>query len=535
MVDEDEGRLNIAALRYRMIAEAAECPDGGVSAAIEAAARRSYAGPVGLELVEVTPRTLWRWLAAYHDGGLLALRPKARKDRGQLRAFPPEVLEKAANLRRENEDRPTKTIIDILERTQELDKGELARSTLDRHLDKLGLSRIRLHRLGKTTYKKILTTAPFELVVADFHHGPYVRVGDEDEARRSLLLVFIDHFSRYVPEGRYYLHEDFAALRFGFRHLLLDFGCFGLLYIDNGPSFQTTRFHAACSHKAIDIQVTHSKPYVSEGRGVVERFNRTIKEQFETEVKARDELLTLGELNAYFEAWLAERYHSDVHSETGETPRDRFTGTPARLRTAPDLGLIDELLRLRYRRKVHKKWSTVAADNIRYVVDTALRGRRVQVLHDPFEPDYVLIEYDGHIVQRALPQQAGAAPPELPKTPATKGEKIDYLELLRVSYEKRTQAELRALDLRPAEASPELPLVELVALVEACRGARLTDRERTEVAALFRKLQPIDPEAARSTFDGIRRRLGAALHLRIYLDEFQTTLVRQRTRKDPKT
>ncbi len=534
MVDEDERRLNIAALRYRMIAEAAECPDGGVSAAIEAAARRSYAGPVGLELVEVTPRTMWRWLAAYHDGGLLALRPKARKDRGQLRAFSPEVLEKAAHLRRENEDRPTKTIIDILERTHEVDKGELARSTLDRHLDKLGLSRIRLHRLGKTTYKKILTTAPFELVVADFHHGPYVRVGDDDEARRSLLLVFIDHFSRYVPEGRYYLHEDFAALRFGFRHLLLDFGCFVRLYIDNGPSFQTPRFHAACSHKAIDIQVVHSKPYVSEGRGVVERYNRTIKNQFENEVKARDELLTLGELNAYFEAWLSERYHSDVHSETGETPRDRFAGTPARLRTAPDLGLIDELLRLRYRRTVHKKWSTVQVDGLRYTVDPALRGRRLYVLHDPFDPACVLIEYDGRIVQRAMPQEAGQAPLELSKTPATKGQRTDYLALLRESYEKRTQAELSALDLRPAAALPELPLVELVALVEACRGGRITDRERAEVAALFRKLQPIDPEAARSTFGGIRRRLGTALHLRVYLDAFQATLVRQRAKTGEK-
>ncbi len=535
MVDENERRLNIAARRYRVIAEAAESSGGDVSAALERAARRSYSHPDGLELIDVTPRTLWRWLAAYRDGGLLALQPKVRNDRGRLRAFSPDVLEEAARLRRENEDRPTKTIIDILERTHEVDKGGLARSTLDRHFDKMGLSRLRLHRLGKTTYKKILTEAPFELVVADFHHGPYVRVGDGDEARRALLLAFIDHYSRYVPEGRYYLHEDFAALRFGFRHLLLNCGCFVRLYIDNGSSFQTSRFHAACSHKAVDIQVVHSKAYVSEGRGVVERYNRTVKNQFETEVKARDELPTLGELNAYFEAWLAERYHSDTHSETGEAPRDRFIDTPARLRAAPDLGLIDELLRLRYQRTVHKKWSTVQVDDVRYTVDPALRGRRLHVLHDPFEPAYVLIEYDGRIVQRALPQKAGEAPPEPPKTHATKGRKTDYLALLRESYEERIQAELTALDLRPAAAPPELTLVELVALVEGCRGARLTDRERAEVAALFRKLQPIDPEAARAAFDGIRRRLGTALHLRVYLDAFRTALVRQRTRKDAKT
>lgn len=535
MVDENERRLKIAALRYRMIAEAVESSGERVSAAIEEAASHSYPDPEGGELIEVTPRTLWRFLAAYREGGLLALQPKVRKDRGQLRAISSEVLEEAARLRRENENRPTKTIIDILERTHKVDKGGLSRSTLDRHLDKMGLSRFRLHRLGKTTYKKILTEAPFELVVADFHHGPYVLVNDNGQARRALLLVFIDHFSRYVPEGRYYLHEDFAALRFGFRHLLLDFGSFVLLYIDNGPSFQTLRFHAACSHKSLDIKVVHSKAYVSEGRGVVERFNRTIKEQFEDEVKARDELPTLNELNAFFEAWLQERYHSDVHSETGQTPRERFVSTPSKLRAAPDLALIDELLRLRYRRTVHKKWSTVEVDGVRYVVDPALRGRRLHVLYDPFDPAYVLIEYDGRIVQRALPQRPGQQPPELPAPPAAKGPKTDYLALLRDDYEKRAQAELRALDLRPDDASPELPLIELVALIEGCRGAQLNDREHSEVAALFRKLRPIDPDAARRVFDGIRRKLGTALHLRVYLDAFQTALVRLRTKKGETT
>jgi len=528
MIDEEERRLKIAALRYRVIAEAAE-NQSGVVAAIEQAASRSYPG-LGLDLVEVTPRTLWRWLEAYRDGGLLALCPKARKDHGQLRAFSPEVLERAALLRRENEQRPTKTIIDILERTKVVDKGELARSTLDRHLDQMGLSRIRLHRLGKTTYKQIRTDAPFELIVGDFHHGPYVRVGEDERASRALLLAFIDHFSRYVPEGRYYLHEDFAALRFSFRHLLLSHGCFERLYLDNGPSFQASRFHAACSHKTVDIQLVHSKAYVSEGRGVIERFNRTIKDQFESEVKARDELLNLNELNAYFEAWLSERYHRDVHSETGEAPVDRFIGTPARLRTAPELALVEELLRLRCRRTVHKKWGTVAIDGIRYVVDPAMRGRRVYALYDPCDLAYVLIEYDGRIIQRALPQKPGEAPPELPKTSAAKGTKTDYLAILRTDHEKRTQVELSALKLRTDTEQPELPLVDLFALVEGCRGTRLPDRDRIEVAALFRKLQPIDPEVARTAFDSIRRRLGTALHLRVYLDAFITALVRQRTK-----
>lgn len=526
MDDREDRALEIAAMRYRILAEAAEADGAGVSAAIREAASRNYLGPDGQVFV-ASERTLWRYLERYRMGGLRALMPKLRADAGQQRAIELDILERAAQLRQENHDRPTKTIIDILERQHVVGQGALKRSTLDRHLDRLGLSRRRLRRLGKKTYRQVCTDAPLELVVADFHHGPYVRVGHEDKARRALLLIFIDHFSRDILDGRYYLHEDFAVLRFGFRRVLLLHGLFGKLYIDNGPSFQTKRFHAACKNELLDIQVVHSPPYVSEGRGVCERYNRTVKEQFESEVRHRDELLTLDELNAYFEAWLAERYRVDVHSETGEPPAERFAAH-ATFRPAPDLAQLDELLRLRKRAKVHKKWSTVEVDSVRYVVDASLRGRRVHVLHDPFDPAYVLVEYDGRIVQRATPLRPGEVPPELPEPKEPKAT-VDYLALLRADYEARMQRELSALDLRPRNAPSELPLHELVSRLETCRGQVLSVLEHGAVSAFHRKLRPINPQRAREALQSTLRRLGAGLHIQIYLDDLQHKLVRERT------
>lgn len=533
MHNDDERRYRVAALRYRVIADAAEKPDSGVSIAIEEAAGRSYDDVDG-EAVTFTSRTLWRYLHDYRDGGFVALVPKTRKDHRSLRALSQEVLQKAAQLRREADARATKSIIDILVRQKVVAPNAIARSSLDRHLAALGLSRRQLRQLGKKTFKKVLTEAPFELVIADFHHGPYVRVGSDNQGRRALLLAFIDHFSRYIVAARYYLHEDFAVLRHAFRRLLVAFGRFERLYIDNGPSFQTLRFHAACSHEALGIQIVHSKPYVSEGRGGCERFNRTIKEQFESEVRSRDELCTLDELNAFLEAWICERYHQDENSETGEKPIDRFKRVPHRLRPAPDLASIDEILRLRERRTVHKKWSTVEIGGTRYVVNPALRGRKVHVLHDPFEPAYVLIEHDGRTVQRADIQRPGHDPAPLPAPPSP-APKTNYLALLRADYEARAQAELSALRLRPATPQPELTLIDLVAEIETCRAAILSPAERTEVGALFRKMRPIDPAVARTALDGARRQQGTRLHVRVYLDALSTALVRLRTKGAPKS
>lgn len=527
---DDEYALEIAAFRHRVIAEAFEAPKGEVTAAVKRAALVEYSAPRGLRCrPEVS--TVWRWLRAYRKGGLFALCPKRRKDRGTLRAFGSELLQRAVSLRQEGKEdkRATQSVIDILVRQQRPQPLKIARSTLDRHFARLGVSRRQLHALGRRPFTRIETHAPFELVVVDFHHGPYVRVGHHGEARRALLCAFIDHYSRYVPEGRYYLHEDFAALRFGFRRLLAVYGLIVKLYADNGASFQARRFHGACQH--LGITLVHSQAYVAESRGVIERFNRTLKEQFESEVRERDELLTLDELNSYYQAWLGERYHRDVHSETAQPPLQRFRDNLV-VRPAPDPAQVDELLRLCEKRTVHRKWSTVEVHGIRYSVD-GLRGRKVGVLYDPFAPEYVLITFDGRVVQRAFPQKAGEVFPEpqssQPQTPRT-----DYLELLRRDHERRTQSELAALRIAPAPQATELALVDLVVLLESCRGSRLTGDEHKAAAAFWRKMRPIPADAAREAVDVSLRRQGRNLHLSVYLEALNAHLIRMRTKKGPK-
>ena len=524
MTHSEDRSLDIAAFRHCLIAPALEAEGEGVAAALRESASEPHRNPAGRE-VRVSLATLWTWLAAYRQGGLLALRPKARKDKGQLRGFPAAVLAAALRLRQENIHRSTRTVIDILVRKHIVARGQVARSTLDRHLDRAGYSRKRQGTLAQATFRRIQTMRPFELLVGDFHHGPYVRVGPDEQAKRALFGGFIDHYSRFIVEGRYYLTEDFAALRFGFRRLLAVHGLPETLYLDNGSAFHGNRFHAACD--ALGLRLVHSKPYVAEGRGVIERFNRTLKEGFESEVRIRETLPTLDELNAWFDAWLAERYHRDVHSETGQFPEERF-GREAAGRPAPAMDLVEEFLRLREPRVVHRKWSIVEVAGQRYAVNAALRGRTVQVLYDPSDPAYVLIAYDGRIVERAEPQKPGVAPPLPEPSPVPAGERTDYLAQLRTDYERRMRTELSGLRLNPPPAV-ELDLPGLVALLEACREALLSDAERSEAARFWRKLRPLEPVQARAFLDGARRRLGPGLHLDVYLQALETQLVRTRS------
>ena len=78
-------------------------------------------------------------------------------------------------------------------------------------------------------------------------------------------------------------------------------------------------------------------------------------------------------------------------------------------------------------------------------------------------------------------------------------------------------------------AAAELDLPGLVALLEACRGATLTDPERSEAAAFRRRLRPLDAGEARQGLEGARRRFGPGLHLSQYLQALEAQLVRTRT------
>ena len=103
-------------------------------------------------------------------------------------------------------------------------------------------------------------------------------------------------------------------------------------------------------------------------KGKVERFFRTVRDQFLVEIQGRDGL-DLPELNRLFSAWLEVVYHRRVHSETGQTPLARFetAGAPA----LPTPALLREAFLWSQERTVTKT-ATVSLHANQYEVDPAL-------------------------------------------------------------------------------------------------------------------------------------------------------------------
>jgi putative transposase len=75
-------------------------------------------------------------------------------------------------------------------------------------------------------------------------------------------------------------------------------------------------------------------PHRPQGRGKIERFFRTVRDQVLVEVadtsaaelaeSGQSPAAALLELNGLFTAWVESVYHHQVHSETGQSPLARW-------------------------------------------------------------------------------------------------------------------------------------------------------------------------------------------------------------------
>ena len=530
--EDDEGdSIELALFRYRLIADALEAPKEAHSAILRAVAEEEHLSPGGKRL-SVTLRTLMRWVERYEQNKLQGLMRAARSDKGKTRSISTVALQRLIELRKEEPSRSTPTLVDIVERSGEVAKNTLRRSTVDRHLDKRSASRRMMHVLGTKRHVRLSFDFPLDFVVGDFHAGPWV-ITEAGEIRRTELEAFIDHCSRYIPDSRYGMSENLMAVRRALRALCTSCGLPRRIYVDHGPGYQATRFHFGCSQLGIDL--CQSKPYVSEGRGVIERFNRTVKEAFEVEVRLRKEPPTLSELNAFWRAWLDERYHRLPHSETGEPPLERWQRLleTTEVRYA-DPVLLDEVLRLRARRTVHSKTSTVEVGGVRFVVDTSLRRRRVDVLYDPHDLSSVLVYFDSRRIQRAAPQLAGETPVEAPHSAPRPPPSVDYLELLRRDHERRRAEQLSTIRFRAVrDVSAHLTIGQLSERLRTCTGRPLGEVERQLATETLDALAPLEIAIADAALKTAVVLLGHGLHASQYLDALRQHVLLARKQGHP--
>lgn len=325
----------------------------------------------------ISVRTLRRQWKRLRDGGVPGVYRRRRNDRGQPRKRQADLLARAVVLKKEQPYRSDEVINRILLR--EFGR-QLPRSTLYRHLRREGATRRKLGIADETIRCRWSREQSNALWVGDFEHGPPVT--RHGLAIKTHLSAWIDCHSRYIVGARYYIRENLDIL---IDSLLRAWGHHGAsreLYVDNAKIYYANGLVLACTQ--LNIKLLHRPPRDPPAGGLIERFFQTAQGQFEAEVRATRPL-TLDDLNRLFQAWLTTAYHVHVHSETSQTPHERYQADSRFLRHV-DLNAVLQFFHQRYPRTVHRDFCDVRIDGDFFAVDAKLRGDRVIVQLDPFSP-----------------------------------------------------------------------------------------------------------------------------------------------------
>lgn len=361
--------------------------DGPLYLKLELLAARPYYHPDGRQ-VQYSPETLRKWLYRFRQGGLPALSDNPRVDKGTHR-IPEAIIKALFALRHEHPRWTTSRMLDQLVKDHLWNKRTPSKSSLYRYAREHNLRRDP-HMRSERAPRAFEFTDFGQLWTADFMHGPKLWVNKRK--RKTYLHAIIDDASRYVVSAGFYLAENVQSLIRELMRCVRKFGICQRLYTDNGASYASRHLKIVCAR--LSIHLHHTPPYTPRGRGKIERYFRTVRDQF----LATDRSKTPGQINKAFNQWLAD-YHHNIHSSLKCSPLQKRMQIENVCRTVPEVTDIEALFRTEKRCRVYTD-GTVHLLKRRFEVPDYLPGDRVTVYYLPWNLSQI---YYGEEMKPAWP------------------------------------------------------------------------------------------------------------------------------------
>lgn len=504
-MSDDDPRHAMALARHQVVSAylADDHPRGQRAARLAQLAARPWLGPDGLPM-EFSPETLRVWIRRYKKHGFAGLFDKERPRTG-VRALSADVMNRAVELKRAVPERSLERIIEILEAEKRVEVGVVRRSTVHRVLFAAGVSARGAVTADRRDLDRFEAEATNDLWQSDMLCGPWLPDPDRPgRSRRAWMFAFLDDHSRLILAARFDFRENLPSLERVFREAIQRCGVPRRVYYDNGAVYRS--HHMRHINAVVGIHGTlFTRPYRPMGHGKIESLNRHVRRDFLSEVRVSN-ITTLEQLNDAYQAWIDNVYHRSVHSETGQTPLERWR--PDHVRWV-DEHKLREAFQWRERRTADKS-GVLSLHGVRYQVGPALARRKVELRYDPDALDVVEVWLDGTFRERARPLSIQAwRRPRVEPTPAPVADPGDWLGRLTREHQA-SQA--------PADPTsrPEDPAADLLGLLRDHIDPEVLDE--TLVREVVARHGPFDLERAAEILDRLAERHPRDLHVQFWLN-----------------
>lgn len=350
-------------------------------------------------------RTLQRWKSDYLAGGIDALRPRSRTDRGSRRTSPVLValIERLALTR----PRPSLATLHRLARAEGERVGVLppSYSTVRSIVQSLDPALVTLALEGPTSYRDRFELAfrrraerPNATWQADHTELDVLIRGANGKPERPWLTVILDDYSRAICGYTVFTGAPSAmntalALRQAiWRKSNPTWAMCGLpdvLHVDHGSDF--TSNHLEYTTVALKIRLIYSTIGRPQGRGKIERFFGTVNTELLATLpghlapgaRSPEPQLTLAELDLAVGEFITA-YNERQHSEIGMSPKKAWVGDGWLPRIPGSLDQLDGLLLTVPKNRVVQR-DGIHFQGQRYLAPTLAPfvGHSVTIRYDP--------------------------------------------------------------------------------------------------------------------------------------------------------
>ena len=330
-------------------------------------------------------KTVEKWVSQYRLGGIDALMPRERSDKGTSRALPDTAIEEIYRL---------KEAFPRLNATQ-IHQKLIADSFIPATVSVDAVQRFIKHNdLKSARNPNVRDRKAFEedmfgkMWQADTCYLPHIT--EDGQCRRVYCVMIIDDHSRLLVGGELFYNDNAANFQKVLKDAIATYGIPDKLYVDNGGPYCNEQLSLICG--SVGTVLLHTRVRDGASKAKVERHFRTLKERWLYTLDVAS-ISSLAEFNSLLKDYMRS-YNTTFHTGIDCTPFSRYQDTKSHSRTPQSREWLEECFLNRITRKVNKD-STVSINKMSFDVPMQFISMKVDIRYQPSDMDTAFILYDG--------------------------------------------------------------------------------------------------------------------------------------------
>lgn len=383
-------KQEIALMRYSSIAPliTGSCDDfPSLSAYFRDVSARGIKAPDGTRR-HYAASTIEKWYLSYKHGGFDALVPTGRSDAEVSRKIDGQLEEEIRYLKQNYPRLSAAAIYRQLQDKGSIQKKQISESTICRFINQMSLQE---HLSTHQDMRRYERPHINEVWCGDSSVGPYLKT-DDGKKHRVYVIALIDDASRFITGIDVSFHDNFVNLMSVMKSAVSKYGKPKVFNFDNGSSYKNRQMELLAAR--IGSVVNYCKPYTPTQKAKIERWFRTMKDQWMAALDIR-QFHSLDELRGSLLTYV-NQYNQTPHSSLkGLSPQERFFSEPELFQRLAQESIETSFL-LEIERRVSAD-SVIVIDQVEYEVDYRFAKQRITLRYSPDMQDIYVVEADGSL------------------------------------------------------------------------------------------------------------------------------------------